>query len=83
MNLTGNHEFECSIPVLAQWVKDPALLWPWCRLVASASITPLDWEPAHASHVALERQKDKKNKQTKKTKKPGSSHHGTVVNESK
>ena len=83
MNLTGNHEFECSIPVLAQWVKDPALLWPWCRLVASASITPLDWEPAHASHVALERQKDKKNKQKKKTKKPGSSHHGTVVNESK
>ena len=26
-NLTSNHEVEGLIPDLAQWVKDPALLW--------------------------------------------------------
>ena len=33
------------------------LLWLWCRLVATALIRPLAWEPPYAAGAALKRQK--------------------------
>ena len=48
---------------------DPVLLWLWCRLVATAPIQPLAWEPAYAAGVAQEitkRQKKKKKEERKK-----------------
>ena len=44
-NSTANHEVADSKLGLAQWVKDPVLLWLWCRLAAVAPIEPLAWEP--------------------------------------
>ena len=36
---------------------DPALLWLWCRLAATAPIKPLAWEPPYALGAALEETK--------------------------
>ena len=57
------------IPGLAQWVKDLALLWLWCRLVATAPIRPLAWEPPHAAGATLKKGEKDQKKKKKKTKK--------------
>ena len=38
---------------------DLALLWLWCRLVATAPIGPLAWEPPYAAGAALKQKKKK------------------------
>ena len=47
---------------------DPALLWLWYRLVATAPIRPLAGEPPYAAAVALEKTKRQKDKKKKKKK---------------
>ena len=44
---------------------DLALLWLWCRLVATALIGPLAWEPPYAAGVAIKSKKRKKKKNLK------------------
>ena len=45
------------------------MLWLWRRLVATAQIRPLAWEPPYAMGVALEKAKRQKKKRKKKEKK--------------
>ena len=51
-----------SCGVVCRRSLDPALLWLWCRLVATAPIRPLAWESPYAIEAALKRQKKKKKK---------------------
>ena len=45
----------CGVGRSCGW--DLALLCLWCRLAATALISPLAWEPPYAMGVALKRQK--------------------------
>ena len=40
---------------------DLALLWLWGRLVATAPVGPLAWEPPYVAEAALEKAKRPKN----------------------
>ena len=74
MNPTRNHVVVGLIPGLGQWQSDIAmscgvgcrhgsdlmLLWLWYRLVSTALIRPLAWEPTYAMGAALEKDKKKK-----------------------
>ena len=48
---------------------DPTLLWLWCRLVATALIRPLAWEPPCAASAALKRQKERRKEGRKEGRK--------------
>ena len=48
-----------SYDVGHRWGSDPALLWLWCSLAATALIGPLAWELPYDAGVALKKQTNK------------------------
>ena len=55
------HEDVGLIPCLTQWVKNPVLLWLWCRPAAAAPVWPLAQELPHAMGASLIRKKKRQN----------------------
>ena len=55
-----------SCGVVCRRSSDLALLWLWRRLLATALIRPLTWEPPYAMGVALEKAKRPKKKKSEK-----------------
>ena len=53
----------------AQRIKDPALLWLWCRPAAVAPTAPLVWKPPYALGSALKSKKEGRLTVPKKKKK--------------
>ena len=53
-------ELWCRLQTRLGSGSDPALLWLWHRLAATAPIRPLAWEPPYVSGAALEKTKKKK-----------------------
>ena len=68
----------CGVGRRCGW--DLALLWLWCRPVATALIGPLAWEPPYATGVALEKaKKPQKKQQQQKRKTDRVPIHSTVL----
>ena len=68
MNPINIQEDAGSITSLNQRVKDPELLWLWCRPAAAAPIQPLAWGFSYAVGAVLKKQKNKNRKKKKKKK---------------